>query len=173
MFPARRILIVAVAAMLAGLGSAAAQAAEAVFTATLDGAQCQPEPLATKATGTLELRVGADGKTISYKLTVENLANASAADVHLGSPNQNGPSVVRLWQGASAKKGLFSGVLAQGTFDAGDLRGPMTGAPLADLVEELDAGLAYVNVHSNDGVDPPNSGPGDFPLGEIRGQLKR
>jgi hypothetical protein len=26
-------------------------------------------------------------------------------------------------------------------------------------------------VHTNDGVDGPNTGPGDFPGGEIRGQL--
>jgi hypothetical protein len=28
-----------------------------------------------------------------------------------------------------------------------------------------------VNVHTNDGVDPADSGPGDFPGGEIRGQI--
>jgi len=32
-------------------------------------------------------------------------------------------------------------------------------------------GGAYVNVHTNDGVAPGNTGPGDFPGGEIRGQL--
>ena len=30
---------------------------------------------------------------------------------------------------------------------------------------------AYVNVHTNDGVAPPNTGPGEFPGGELRGQL--
>jgi hypothetical protein len=29
-----------------------------------------------------------------------------------------------------------------------------------------------VNVHTSDGMDPPNSGPGDYRLGEIRGQIK-
>jgi hypothetical protein len=33
------------------------------------------------------------------------------------------------------------------------------------------AGNAYVNVHTNDGVDPTNTGAGDFPGGEIRGQI--
>jgi hypothetical protein len=27
-------------------------------------------------------------------------------------------------------------------------------------------------VHTNDGVAPPNTGPGDFPGGEIRGQVR-
>jgi len=32
-------------------------------------------------------------------------------------------------------------------------------------------GGAYVNIHTDDGIAPPNTGPGDFPGGEIRGQL--
>jgi hypothetical protein len=32
--------------------------------------------------------------------------------------------------------------------------------------------LTYVNVHTNDGVAPTNTGPGDFPGGEVRGQLQ-
>jgi len=34
------------------------------------------------------------------------------------------------------------------------------------------AGNTYVNVHTNDGVAPTNTGPGDFPGGEIRGQIR-
>jgi hypothetical protein len=30
----------------------------------------------------------------------------------------------------------------------------------------------YIDVNSNDGVDPINTGPGDFVMGEIRGQLR-
>lgn len=33
------------------------------------------------------------------------------------------------------------------------------------------AGEAYVNVHTNDGVAPDNTGPGDFPGGAVRGQI--
>jgi RsiW-degrading membrane proteinase PrsW (M82 family) len=168
----RRILVpVAAAAVIACLG-VDVQAADVVFAATLDGAQNQPEPIKTPATGAVELRLSADGKTVAYKITVDKLANASAADVHLGQSTQNGPSIVKLWTHAP-KQGDFTGVLAEGTFGADDLTGPMTGAPLADLVDELKAGNVYVNVHTNDGVDPPNSGPGDYRLGEIRGQLQK
>jgi hypothetical protein len=174
MFPARRILAVSVVAVLSGLGSLAASATEVLYAGKLDGAQTQPEPIATPAKGTVELRVSADRKTIGYRLTVEHLANATTADVHLGAPNQNGPIVVKLWtQGAGSKAEDFSGVLATGTFDAADLLGPMTGAPLTDFVDELEVGKVYVNVHTNDGVEPGNSGPGDFRLGEIRGQIKK
>jgi hypothetical protein len=30
--------------------------------------------------------------------------------------------------------------------------------------------MRCVNVHTNDFVDPPSTGPGNFPGGEIRGQ---
>jgi len=32
----------------------------------------------------------------------------------------------------------------------------------------LNSGNAYVNLHTSDGVDPVNTGPGDFPGGEVR-----
>jgi hypothetical protein len=48
----------------------------------------------------------------------------------------------------------------------------LAGSPLSDLIEEIRGGNAYANVHTNDGVDPPNSGPGDYRLGEIRGQIQ-
>jgi hypothetical protein len=40
------------------------------------------------------------------------------------------------------------------------------------VLEAMRNGNAYVNVHTNDGVDPPDTGPGDFPGGEIRGQIE-
>jgi hypothetical protein len=42
---------------------------------------------------------------------------------------------------------------------------------LDDVVAAMISGNAYVNVHTNDGVAPTNTGPGDFPGGEIRGQI--
>lgn len=171
MFKTRRALI-PVAAALACFAIVAH--ADPVFTALLDGEQILPEPVKTEATGKAEMTVAADGKSIAYKITVEKLVNPASADVHLGPPTQNGPPVARLFpHGASgAKKGVFSGVLVEGTFGPSDLVGPLTGSPLADFIDELKAGNVYVNVHTNDGMDPPNSGPGDFRLGEIRGQFK-
>jgi hypothetical protein len=43
---------------------------------------------------------------------------------------------------------------------------------LAALLEAMGNGNAYVNVHTDDGVDPADTGPGDFPGGEIRGQIE-
>jgi hypothetical protein len=172
MFTSRNVLISLVAA--AACLAIPAQAADSVFTAAMDGAQCLPEPIKTPATGAVELRVSPDGKKIVYKITVGKLLNPSQADLHLGPASQNGQVVVKLWPqgGASGKRGEFTGVLVEGSFDAGDFVGPMTGSTMAEFIEEIRAGNTYVNVHTYDGMDPPYSGPGDYRVGEIRGQLK-
>jgi hypothetical protein len=167
--PTRAFLAIAAAA-LAALALAAPASAQ-TFKAELSGAANVPDPVKTPATGHLELTVAANGQSINYVLTVKDIENVVGADIHLGPAVANGPLVVKLFQGG-AKKGPFSGVLAQGKIDAADLAGSMGGARLSELVDEFKAGNAYVNVHTSDGVDPPNSGPGDYRLGEIRGQIK-
>ena len=171
MFPTRRTLL-ALAAALACF-ALPTQAAD-TFTASLDGAQNLPEPIKTPATGKAQFRLSADGKQIEYTLNVDKLTNASEVDVHLGSAATNGPLVVKLWpkSGAAIKKGELTGVLAQGTFTAADLIGPMQGSPLADLIDEFRAGDAYVNVHTNDGTAASTPQPGNYRIGEIRGQIK-
>ncbi len=166
----RAVFPLAVAAF--ALAAVPAPAAELTYKVELSGASNVPDPIKTPASGEIELRVAANGQSVSYVLTVKDLENAVEADIHLGPAGANGPLVVKLFH-AAPKRGKFSGVLAQGKFDASDLRGSMTGAPLGDLLEQFAAGNAYVNVHTSDGMDPPNSGPGDYRLGEIRGQIKQ
>ena len=172
MFNSRNVLIslVAVAACFA----LPAQAADTVFKATMDGAQCLPDAIKTPATGIVELRVSADGKKMDYKITLDKLLNPSQADLHLAPASQNGQVVIKLWPrgGAAGKRGEFTGVLVEGSFDAGDFVGPMTGSTMAEFIEEIRTGNTYVNVHTYDGMDPPYSGPGDYRVGEIRGQVK-
>ena len=173
MLSIRRIWIPLAAAALA-LAAFSAQAEGTKFAAKLTGAAQLPEPTDSKAEGDLALVIAADGSRINYTLTVKNLKNASGADLHFGGEFANGPSVVKLFplHGATAKKGGFSGVLAEGTITAADLIGPMKGSSMADLIDEIAEGETYVNIHTSDGVDPPNSGPGDYRLGEIRGQIQ-
>ena len=168
----RAVLPLAVAAL--ALAAWSARAAEMTYTVELTGQANVPDPIKTPASGQAQVVVSANGQSVSYVLTVKDLDNAAAADMHLGSPGQNGPLVVKLFPvgGASPKKGTFSGVLAQGKFDASNLTGPMAGASLSELLEMMREGNVYINLHTNDGVDPPNSGPGDYRLGEIRGQVQ-
>jgi len=173
MLTTRRIWIPLAAAVLV-LAASSIHAEELRFQAKLTGAAQLPEPTKSKATGDVKLTVHDGGKKISYTLTVTDLENVSTAELHLGGPTMNGPAVVRLFptHGATAKKGTFSGVLAEGTITSADLLGPLLGSDLVDLVDQLRGGSAYVNIHTNDGKDPPESGPGDYRKGEIRGQIE-
>jgi hypothetical protein len=172
--PAKRLNWIPLMTAALALAAFSVHSEDLHFSAKLSGASQLPEPTNSKATGELNLTVQEGGKMISYTLTVTDLQNAATAELHLGSPNINGPAIFKLFpaHGGTAKKGAFSGVLAEGTITAADMLGPMAGSPLSDLVDELRAGNAYVNIHTNDGMDPPDSGPGDYRKGEIRGQLE-
>src|SRR5439155_11311429 len=112
------------------------------------------------------------GTELSYQLIVANIDNVIAAHIHLGPPQVNGPIVVFLAGPFAPGGGRTDGVLAEGTITAANLIGPLAGHPLSDLVAEMESGNAYANVHTNDGVDGVNTGPGDFPGGEIRGPIR-
>jgi hypothetical protein len=138
----------------------------------LNGGEEVP-PRETNAHGTAIFSVSEDGSELSFKLIVANIENVVAAHIHIGAAGVNGPVVLFLYENAVPGSGRFSGVLSTGTATAADLVGPLEGQPLSDLIEAIEAGNAYVNVHTNDGVDPPNQGPGDFPGGEIRAQIRQ
>jgi CHRD domain len=105
-------------------------------------------------------------------LIVGDIDNVVAAHIHIGGVGVNGPIVAFLFGPAPAAGGRVNGVLATGTITAADLINVLAGHPLSDLVDEIESGNAYVNVHTNDGVDPANTGAGDFPGGEIRAQME-
>ncbi len=66
----------------------------------------------------------------------------------------------------------MDGVIATGTITSANLVGPLAGQGLSVLIAAMRNGGTYVNAHTNDGVAPTNTGPGDFPGGEIRGQVR-
>ena len=126
----------------------------------------------TKARGNAVYDVNADGTELSYKLIVANIDNVVASHIHLGARGVNGPVVAFLFGPAAPGGGGSNGVLAEGTITAASLVGPLAGQPLSALLDAMRAGNTYTNVHTNDGVNPTNTGPGDFPGGEIRGQIR-
>lgn len=125
----------------------------------------------TRAQGQFIYRINSDGTEISYKLIVANIQNVVAAHIHLGLPTQNGGVVETLVSGLAPGGGRSSGVIASGTITEASLEGTLAGQPLSELIAAIQSGNAYVNVHTNDGVAPTNTGAGDFPGGEIRAQL--
>lgn len=130
----------------------------------------------TNAQGQAIFRVADDGQSVDYKLIAANIDNAFMAHIHMAPAGVNGPIVVWLYPSTAPVpgplgQGRIDGVIAEGTFTAANFVGPLAGHPMSDLLNAIGAGNAYVNIHTNDGVDGVNTGPGDFPGGEVRGQL--
>lgn len=129
------------------------------------------------AVGNAVFQLSGDGASLSYRLTVANIANVFQAHIHAAAAGANGGIVVWLYPSTAPTPGplgggRIDGVIAEGTITAADLVGALQGEPLSALISLLSNGGAYVNAHTNDGVAPTNTGPGDYPGGEIRGQIE-
>jgi hypothetical protein len=125
----------------------------------------------TQGQGQAIFQLSEDGLSLDFRLNVSNIENVVASHIHVGAPAVNGPVVAFLYGNAPPAGGRQDGVLSTGTITAADLVGPLAGQPLSVLVDEMRGGNTYVNVHTNDGVAAINTGPGDFPGGEIRGNI--
>lgn len=144
-----------------------------------------PSPADSRAQGEAKFKVSDDGTSVDYKLIASNIDNAFMAHIHCGVPGMNGPIVVWLFPSTAPVQGpkgtgRHDGVLAEGTFTNSNVipRGDSLACPggvssLADLLAKIKANGTYVNVHTDDGDATPNEGPGDFPGGEMRGQLDK
>jgi hypothetical protein len=166
----RKLLILGTTFLGLSLSIAVAQAADFV-AASLSGGNEVP-PNASKGRGTATFDLSADGTRIEYQLSVANIDNVTMSHIHMAPAGVNGSIVVFLFGPVAAGGGSSNGVIAKGTITADNLIGPLLGQPLSDLIDAMRTGNAYVNVHTNDGVDPPNTGPGDIQGGEIRAQIR-
>jgi hypothetical protein len=187
----RSLFVVVMTALCAGCAAGGSQPASPVgavaapsavtmsvpinFNTHLNGAGENPER-DTRAQGQAIFQLSGDGTTLSYRLIGSNIDNAFMAHIHQGAAGVNGPIVVWLFPSTNPVpgplgSGRHDGVLATGTITAANFVGPLAGHSMSELVDAIKSGSAYVNVHTNDGVAPTNTGPGDFPGGEIRGQL--
>jgi CHRD domain-containing protein len=149
---------------------------EREFETELSGGEEVPMR-STDAEGEAEFELSEDGMSLRYELKVEDISNVFMAHIHQGPFGENGPIVVWLYPSTAPTPGPtgggpIEGEIATGVITAADFVGPLAGQPFQALIDAIEAGNAYVNVHTNDGVDPANTGPGDFPGGEIRGQLR-
>lgn len=146
---------------------------EEVFT---PAAGSTATPADSRAQGQAIFRVNASGTAVDFRLIASNIDNAFMAHIHCGAAGTNGP--IRMWLhpvvgaaapvgGAPLTPGPQNGVLASGRFNPTGITCP-DGTPLLTAIRN---GGTYVNVHTNDGAGSANTGPGDFPGGEIRGQI--
>jgi hypothetical protein len=139
--------------------SLGAAATEHSFKAELSGSNVIP-PVKTMTKGEATFMPGKDGKNLTYKLTVKDVENVTAAHIHDGTPGKNGPPVAMLFAGPK-KTGKFSGVLSEGTITGRKLMTSLKGKSIDSLIKMIKDGKAYVNVHTE-----------KYPEGEIRGQIK-
>ena len=120
--------------------------------------------------GVAVFRLSADGSELHYRIVVTNIENVFAAHIHCNVAGMNGSIGGTLFEG-TPNSGPVNGVLTADTATATDPGNACMWDDFGDLVAAVEAGGAYVNVHTSDGDATPNEGPGDFPGGEIRGQL--
>jgi hypothetical protein len=150
----KRLIFVGLLALGALALPATATAAPArtnLFIAHLIGDQETP-PNASAAQGEVIMHLNADG-TVSYKLIVANITDVLMAHIHVAPRGGAGP--IRQWLYPAGPPpqllpGRTDGTLAEGTF-----------TPTPELLEAIESGNAYVNVHTV-----------QHPGGEIRGQLR-
>ena len=147
------------------------------FRAHLSGDQVVP-PRDTLAQGEAIFQLSPDGTELSYRVIASNIENVIGAHIHLGAPGLNGPNLFFLLNPQNPTGGgRTDGVLVTGTIVRGvtPLPPPLgaTDALRFDaLITLIEAGNVYIDVPTNNGVAPPNEGPGDFVAGELRGQLR-
>lgn len=143
------------------------------FSADLTGYEEVPS-ISTAASGSFKATLGS-GPVINYELSYQDIQNAFAAHIHLGQKAVNGGVSAFLCGGGDKPPCPPTGGTVSGTIDAADVIGPTSQgiAPgeIQELIDAMRAGVTYANVHTTDGDATPNEGPGDFPGGEIRGQI--
>jgi hypothetical protein len=155
------LILVAVSATAATttISSSYAQTIPSTFHAILEGDEEVP-PVDSDAKGAAIFRTNNDGTELNYTLIVANIEDVTAAHIHLAPRGENGDIVAFLFDPEEPTEGRTNGVLAEGTITSEDLVGPLAEATLSELIDEMEAGNTYVNVHTV-----------EHPSGEIRGQI--
>jgi len=149
--PLRYVPICFVAGVLAVACSKGSDGVQ-VLQADLSGSNEVPARN-TAATGTAGITI--EGNTVHFTVEVHNINAVSLSHIHSGAAGVNGPVRVDFFLGPVT--GPLNGILASGSFTAANVRG----VTFDELLNQMRAGTAYVNVHSP-----------TFPAGEIRGQLR-
>jgi hypothetical protein len=139
------------------LSTTKAQEGAQTFTATLEGSANK-----SNSTGTAKFQVNENNSKISYWLNVTGIKKINEAHIHNGTSGQSGDILVSLLSKSKSAKGGTSPpeIGFSGNITKGELRGPLQGKDIADLVSLMSNGSAYVNVHTD-----------KYPKGAIRGQI--
>jgi hypothetical protein len=134
---------------------------DAGFYAELTGEAELPVPIETDGSGFATFHVPADDMALTFTLVVYGLDEVTMAHIHIEAEDGLGPVAVFLFD--ERPDGITAnGIIASATFTDADLIGPAAGWSIQELIAAIDAGTAYVNVHT-----------AEYPAGEIRGTIHR
>lgn len=116
----------------------------------------------TRTIGTSQVQLRDGGTELNVQATIIRLpenVDLTAAHLHLGAEGENGPVVANLISNGSLEN---SGQTRRidASLTANNLVGPLEGETLSALVEAIQEGRVYVNIHSSQNQ-----------AGEVRGQL--
>ena len=110
-------------------------------------------PLRTRAHGEVVLSLVENGHALHYRVVVEQIAGITMVHLHVGEHGVLSTPVAWLYPPAPPPRliwGEFTGVLAEGTITDLDLKGPLRGRPLADLIKEIRGGKVWTNLHTRE-----------------------
>jgi hypothetical protein len=158
------ILTLSAATLAAGCNDSSGPGGEN-FRATMNG-QNESPARTTPATGTANFTLRND--TLYWTINMQNITNVVASHIHLGDATvASGGIILPLTPPISNTQ--IQGFIFKGNFQAP--AAPNAALTFDQMIAAMRVGGAYANVHTNDNVTPTNTGPGDFPGGEIRGQI--
>ncbi|MDH6461762.1 hypothetical protein M2302_001937 [Micromonospora sp. A200] len=142
--------------------------------AKLSGFEEDPKPISTPGSGRFKATIDERDKEIEFELSYEDLQDVQQAHIHFGGRHQSGGIAAFLCSNLKDAKGGPSHdvqscpqapATIEGTIKPDDVVGPadqgIEPGEFDELVDAIEAGVTYVNVHTK-----------KYPNGEIRGQIK-
>jgi hypothetical protein len=170
----KRLQILVMVMVMAGLLVTATAAKADQIGALLTGYEETPAAVSTTATGEFTATIAPDGEVILYTETYSGLqGTVTQSHIHVGQLGVTGSVVIFLCQTAAnpdptglapqcPQEGTVSGTITAANVIAGSMAPQQLAAgDLAAVVSAIRAGAAYANVHTT-----PSPG------GEIRGQIR-
>jgi hypothetical protein len=162
-----KLFALSVAALVFGIGcdSDGTGPAAETFNATLSGTSERPNSGDDSCRWQWNVHSLRGWQHAELEFHDDRLNNVTASHIHIGGREVAGPIVLLLYSAAASSNPAISGSVTRAAFTS-----PL-GVSFDGLLQLMRAGDTYINIHTDNGVAPTNTGPGDFPGGEIRGQI--
>jgi hypothetical protein len=116
------------------------------YAAELTGDQSVPA-VKTQAAATFKMEYISSTKELSWSLEItKSLTSPTLAAIYSGKTGTAGSVVYTLYAAGAGEEGAKVGLLADGVINEDDLVGPLKGGTIADLIQLIRDGNAYVSI---------------------------